>query len=165
MKHRAWVFFAAAFVGLSPTILWAGSQKRPMIVTGNATLWVTGDFTVSGTGYIKIDPTASLNLYVGGNGGIRGGGIVNGSGDPNHFSYIGLTNSTTLSYSGAADFVGTINAPQADVSISGGSSVYGAVICKTFNSSGGSGVHYDQKLGGGGIFLITSWREMSRDQH
>ena len=32
MKHRAWVFFAAAFVGLSPTILWAGSQKRPMIV-------------------------------------------------------------------------------------------------------------------------------------
>jgi len=140
------------------------SMNRPMIVTGNATLLVTGDFSVNGTGYVKIEQGASLKLYVGGKGSIHGGGVVNGSGDPNNFGYYGLPTSTQLTYSGAADFVGIINAPQADVAISGGSSVYGAVICRTFSSSGGSGVHYDQKLGGGGIFLITSWREI-RDLH
>ena len=140
------------------------SANRPMIVTGNATLWVTGDFTINGNGYVKIEPQASLKLYVGGNGSIHGGGVVNGSGIPDNFSYYGLPTSTKLIYSGAADFVGTINAPQADVAISGGSSVYGAVICKTFGCGGGSGVHYDQRLGGGGIFMITSWREI-RDLH
>ena len=136
-----------------------------MVVTGNATLLIAGDFNVNGTGYVKIEPGASLKVYVGGKGFIMGGGIVNGSGDPNKFSYFGLPTSKVLTYGGKADFVGTINAPQADVSVSGGSSVYGALICNTFNSSGGSGVHYDQRLGGGGIFMITSWREMAPDQH
>jgi choice-of-anchor A domain-containing protein len=99
-------------------------------------------------------------LYVGGTGSISGGGVVNGSGSPSRFSYYGLPSSTRLTYSGAADFVGTINAPQANVQLSGGSSIYGAVICNTFNCSGGSGVHYDQGLSGGGIFLVTSWKEM-----
>jgi hypothetical protein len=138
----------------------SSSENRPIIVTGNATLWVTGDFIVNGTGYVYIAPGASLTLYVGGMGSISGGGVVNGSGLPSNFSYNGLPSSTSLFYSGSGDFVGTINAPEASVRISGGASVFGAVICNTFTSSGGSGVHYDQALRGGGIFMVTGWTEL-----
>jgi putative adhesin len=109
---------------------------------------------------VYIAPNASLTLYVGGMGSISGGGVVNGSGLPSKFSYNGLPSSTSLFYSGQGDFVGTINAPEASVRISGGSSVFGAVICNTFTSSGGSGVHYDQALRGGGIFMVTGWTEL-----
>ncbi len=143
----------------------SNSDKKPIIVTGNATLWVTGDFIVNGTGYVYIAPGASLKLYVGGKGSISGGGVVNdsngaGAGLPGNFSYLGLPTNTSLVYSGHADFVGTINAPQAAVNISGGSSVFGAIICDTFTSGGGSGVHYDQGLNGGGLLTVTSWREI-----
>jgi hypothetical protein len=156
--------------GSNVTVLAGGNYKldnfrsskmnNPMFVQGNATLWVTDDFVVNGSGYVYIAPNASLTLYVGGNGSISGGGVVNGSGVPSKFSYYGLPTSTSLRYSGVADFVGTINAPEANVQISGGSSVFGAVICNTFSCSGGSSVHYDQALGGGGIFLVTQWKEM-----
>jgi hypothetical protein len=143
----------------------SSSQTRPMIVTANATLWVTGDFIVNGAGYVYIAPGASLKLYVGGMGSISGGGVVNdsgpnGSGLPGSFSYYGLPSSTSLYVNGSGDFVGTINAPEASVRISGGGSVYGAVICNTFTCSGGSGVHYDQALRGGGIFMVTGWTEL-----
>jgi len=138
----------------------SSKMTRPMFVTGDATLLVTGDFLVNGSGYVYIEQGASLKLYVGGTGRISGGGVVNGTGSPSKFSYYGLPTSSRLTYNGQADFVGTINAPQADVVISGGSSVYGAVICNTFSCSGGSGVHYDQALNGGGILLVTSWKEM-----
>ena len=137
----------------------SNDKTKPVIVTGNATLWVQNNLSVSGSGYIYIAPGASLTLYVGGTASISGGGIVNATGLPQNFTYLGLPSNKVLNYSGAANFIGTINAPRADFAISGGSSVYGAVICNSFSSTGGSSVHYDQSVRGGGIFLITSWVE------
>ncbi|TAK90080.1 MAG: hypothetical protein EPO07_20625 [Verrucomicrobia bacterium] len=139
----------------------SNDKTRPMIVIGDATLWVTGDFVVSGSGYVYIAPGASLKLYVAGTGSISGGGIVNGGGSPASLAYFGLPTSKTLTYNGTANFIGTINAPQADFAISGGASVFGAVIANSFTSSGGSGVHYDQAARGKAILLVTGWRELS----
>ncbi len=138
----------------------SNDKTRPMIVTGNCTLWVTGNFAVLGSGYVYIAPGASLNLYVAGMASISGGGVVNGTGSPANFSYFGLSSNTVLNYNGSADFVGTINAPQANFTIGGSVSVYGAIICNTFNSGGGASVHYDQALNGGGKFMVNSWREL-----
>ena len=138
----------------------SNDKTRPMVITGNATLWVAGDFVVLGSGYVYIAPGASLKLYVGGTASISGGGVVNGTGLPANFSYFGLPSSKVMNYSGSANFVGTINAPQAAFTISGGTSVYGAVICSTFTSSGGSGVHYDQGTASKGIMVVTAWREL-----
>ena len=142
----------------------SGDRTEPLLVKGDCTLWVTGNFTVGGNaknaGYVYIEPQAHLKLYVGGAANISGGGIVNGAGSPANFSYFGLPTNKILRYSGTADFVGTINAPQADFVIGGGASVYGAIICNSFTAGGGSSVHYDQGLGGGGILLVTSWKEM-----
>ncbi len=138
----------------------SSDSTKPIIVTGSATLWVKNDLTVSGSGYVYIAPGASLTLYIGDQGTISGGGIVNGTGIPSNFSLIGLPTCGTLTYSGSSDFVGTINAPQADVTVSGGANVYGAVICGTFTSSGGSGVHYDQALSGPSGMVVISWAEL-----
>jgi len=142
----------------------SGDRTEPLIVKGDVTLWVTGNFTVGGNGknagYVYIEPQARLKLYVSGAANISGGGIVNGTGSPTHFSYFGLPTNKTLRYSGSADFVGTINAPQADFVIGGGASVYGGIICNSFTGGGGSGVHYDKSLSAGSMLLVTSWREM-----
>jgi hypothetical protein len=145
------------------------SATRPIVVTGKATLWVTGNFVVSGVapnaGYVYIAPGASLMLYVGGSTtSISGGGVINSTGLPANFSYYGLPANTKVTYSGSANFVGTINAPKADFTLSANgtnpTSVYGAVICNTFTATGNSTVHYDQATSSKGILLVSSWREM-----
>ena len=138
----------------------SSDSTKPMIVTGKATLWVTGDLTVQGSGYIYVAPGASLTLYLGGSATISGGGVVNGTELPSNFSYIGLNSNSSFTYSGSAAFVGTINAPQAAATISGSAGAYGAVICGSYLSSGGSGFHYDQALAAGGGLVVTSWSEL-----
>jgi hypothetical protein len=63
-------------------------------------------------------------------------------------------------FSGSGNLVGTINAPQADFNANGTGSIFGAVICNTFTSSGIASVHYDRAAGYQGIFLVTSWQEL-----
>jgi hypothetical protein len=137
----------------------SNDKSAPIVVQGNVTLVVPADFVVSGSGYVYIQPGASLTLYVGGRASISGGGVVNATGLPGNFTYIGLPGNTVLNYSGSAAFIGTVNAPEANFNLGGNSQVYGAVICNTFTSGGGSSVHYDKALNGGGFFTITSWKE------
>src|SRR5204863_2256864 len=138
-------------------------DTKPMFVTGKATLYVTGKVTVSGSGYIKLFPLASLTLIVGGDKtDISGGGVVNDAEQPANFTYIGLPTNTTIKYAGKAAFFGTINAPQADFSISGNGGAFGAAIVNTFSSSGGSTFHYDECLGAtatGNFYTLTGWQE------
>ena len=134
-------------------------------VTGNAVLWLKRDLTVGGQsnpGYIKIEPGATLTVYSEAKTVVLGGqGVINPNGLAANFSYIGLTNAGAFTYSSTTSFYGTVNAPQSGVTISGGAAIYGAIICKTFTSSGSSSVHYDEGLGGGGGTLtISSWREL-----
>lgn len=138
----------------------SSQSAQPMLVNGLATLYVTGDFTVQGSGYVEILPGGNLTLIVGGSKTvISGSGVVNGTGDPENFSYIGLAGNTTIQYTGSAAFQGSINAPQADFTISGSAGGYGAAIVNTFTSTGGSSWHYDTCLLSPGNLIINSWRE------
>jgi hypothetical protein len=142
------------------TSLSLAQDKDPMIVTGNATLWVTGDVTLSGTGIIVIMPGASLKLYIGGVAKIAGGGVLNGTGLASQFSLIGLPGNTSITYSGNYAFIGTINAPQADVEMNGTPELYGAVLAKSFYAVGVSAVHYDEALAAATGLVVTSWKEL-----
>jgi hypothetical protein len=140
------------------------SGGATMVVTGNATLYVTDGFSMTGNSYIYIAPGGSLQLYVGGaTTSISGGGILNGTGVSANFSYYGLAGNTTVKYSGNSAFIGTINAPEADFTYSGGSDIYGAAIVNSFTSkSSGAGFHYDETLGAGanvGAPKLYSYRE------
>jgi hypothetical protein len=134
---------------------------QSMIVTGNAVLYSPGDITVSGSGFIYIAPGASLQLYGGGaTTTISGGGVVNGTTKAANFSYYGLTNNTTMTYSGSAAYIGTVYAPQANFTISGSAGLYGAAVVNSYLSSGGSGAHCDQALFGSGYMALTSYTEL-----
>jgi hypothetical protein len=137
-----------------------GGGVNALFVTTNVTLWITGDLKVQGGGYIFIAPGANLKLYVSGNASLAGGGLVNGTGPASSFSYIGLSSSTSFSYSGRGAFFGTINAPQANISVSGSIDFYGAIICKSFSASGGAAVHYDVSLATGSGLIATGWFEL-----
>ena len=137
------------------------SGGRGMLVSGNAVLYVAGDISISGGGYIYIAPGATFQLYVGGaSSSIGGGGIINRSGIAANFSYFGLTNNTSLVYSGGAAFVGTVYAPEAHVSFCGQGSMYGACIVNSYSSVGGSSVHYDETLSGASYLALTSYTEL-----
>jgi hypothetical protein len=135
------------------------STGNPMIVTGNATLWVSGDFTLKGTGYVQIMPGASLTLYIGGNADIGGGGVINSSA-ASHFSLIGLSGCTSVKYAGGAQFVGTINAPQASFTFGGTSDFFGAAIVQSATFNGGVNFHYDDALAAQNGLVATSWTEL-----
>jgi hypothetical protein len=132
-----------------------------MIVTGNAILYSPGTISVNGSGYIYLAPGASLQLYGGGSSTtISGGGVVNGTLNAANFSYYGLSNNTTMTYSGSADYIGTVYAPNANFTISGSAAFIGAAIVNSYLSSGGSGFHSDQALMGSGYSALTSYTEL-----
>jgi hypothetical protein len=135
-------------------------QKNPMLISGAVTLYVSGNVSVSANSYIEIMPGGSLTLYVAGSTtSIGGGGIVNGSGTPATCNYIGLVGNTSMTYSGGADFIGTVDAPEADFSITGGANIYGAAIVNTYSSTGGGAFHFDTSLASSGELVVSSWQE------
>jgi hypothetical protein len=141
-----------------------------LLVTNQAWFYVAGGFTTSGSGFVYIAPGASLTLYVGttnasGNDSftVSGSGVVNGSANAANFSLVCLPSVKTATISGSGALIGTIYAPEANVTLSGSGGNFGAVVASTVTLSGGSGFHYDECLGIGAGFLryiVTSWKEL-----
>jgi hypothetical protein len=133
-----------------------------MIVTGDAILYVSGKLTQNAGAFIYIDSGASLKLYVGGSTTtFNGNGVINGDGSSSSFSYYGLAGNTTIKYAGNFNFVGTLNAPNADFTLTGGASFFGAAIVNTYTSkSSGSAFHYDESVGSIGKLVMNSYREI-----
>src|SRR5439155_4025060 len=98
-----------------------------MMVVGNATVYVTGSFNLNSGAFITIGSGAKLKLYVGGPTFYVGGqGAANVTGNAANMTLYGLPGLTTGSYTGQAQFVGTIYAPEADWTLSGGADLFGA---------------------------------------
>jgi hypothetical protein len=148
----------------------AGNFGGKVLVTGNATLYVTRTASVafSGNDFIKIDPNASLKLYVGStSASIGGNGVLNQSGSALNFQYYGLPSNTSLALGGNAEFRGTIYAPNADFTLSGGGNTVtdfiGSSITKTVKMDGKFNFHYDEALrrvGPSRGYIVTSWQEI-----
>ena len=137
-----------------------------VLVTGNATLWVTGDVNIGTGDYIQIAPGASLKLYVSGASAVIGGqGIVNSDGYARGFQYYGLPTNTSIDYKGNSSFTGTINAPEADLKLGGGGTTdydfVGSAVVKTFTMNGHFHIHYDEALrAAANGFVVSSWNEV-----
>ncbi len=131
-------------------------------------IWVTGDFTTSGSGYILQQPGVHVTYYIGGNVTVSGGSFNNQSNlaANNSVNLITpLSGSQTLTVSGGGTFIGTLNAPGADITLSGSANFSGAMVGKTINISGGASLHYDEALGfnaGSAAYKVASWVEAVR---
>ena len=143
-----------------------------IIVTGGTSIGGSASIAIGGTG--AVNP--SMNLYCSAGIDLRGGGIRNTTNLATNAAIWGTKSSgssQSINVSGTNPFRGTIYAPNGDISITGSSAVYGAVIAKSVNMAGE--FHYDVRLatasvsggptpGGGiagsGTFRVSAWSEL-----
>jgi hypothetical protein len=134
------------------------SLSSSVIVTAPSVLYVTGPISING--YIQINSNASLTIIMGGSASFGGSGIINGTGVPENLNLVGLNSCTNVSYTGGVDFVGTINAPEADMSLGGNANVYGAAIVNSFSNKGTASFHFDSCLDETEVIEMSSWKEI-----
>jgi hypothetical protein len=141
--------------------------QEELLVTGDTTLYITGDFSMSGQSQITIMPGASLRIYVGGNASLSGNGVMNLGQDSTKYSLYGLPTCAKIDISGNASFTGVIYAPQAALKLNGsGNNVYdisGAVVANTAYFKGNFQFHYDERLGrdgGKSQYRVAYWSEI-----
>ncbi len=134
-------------------------------------VWVTGNFTTSGSGYVLEEAGVHATFYVAGDLTVSGSAFtVKSNVAANNIINLitppsGSQQKVTVSGSGV--FVGVINGPGADFTLSGNASFSGALIGKTMNISGGANVHYDEALNRNGTasgnhYQFRSWVEAVR---
>jgi hypothetical protein len=134
-------------------------------------VWVSGDFTTSGSGYILEEAGVHVTFYIAGDMTISGSAFtVKSNVAANNIVNLitpdpGVQQKVTVS--GGGTFVGVINGPGADFDISGSANFSGALIGKTMNVSGGASIHYDEALNRNGTaignqYQFRSWVEAVR---
>ena len=128
---------------------------------------MTSDVQFSGQDFIKIQPNASLKLYVSAPTAFIGGsGVENETGNAINFAYYGLPTNTRVTFAGNGTVVGTLYAPQADFTLGGGGSgvqdFSGASVTKTVTMNGHFNFHYEENLERAGPnrgWVAISWDE------
>jgi len=148
------------------------ASKQKLIINGDVSIWVPNGFSMTGQAEIDIAPTGKLTIYTGAASSVGGNGVLNATTDASRCQIIGLPGCTSLAFGGNAGYIGTIYAPNADFSVSGGGTssgsgtsydFVGAAITKTVTMNGHFNFHYDEALrfrGPSRGFIVTSWNEM-----
>jgi hypothetical protein len=120
---------------------------KGMVIIGTVRVYFTTAITTSGSGFIKIVPGASLELYLGGKAIFSGSSIINSNQLASTCRIYGLPTCTSVIYTGSAPYIGTVYAPQADFTLAGSEGASGSFMAKSIVLTAGAGVHYDEALG------------------
>jgi len=143
------------------------TKDDSVLVRGKARLLVDKDVSMAGQSVIKIEPDASLELYVtAGTISMTGKSVINESGNAADFSLTGLPGVENVNMSGNGTFLGTIYAPQASLKMSGGGNdpldFIGGGIFNDISGVGNFRFHYDMALGYDAAkeLVVTSWKEI-----
>ncbi len=140
----------------------SSSLGGKVLVTGNATLYVTGNILFNVGDFLQIVPGASLRLYMGG-ASASFQTVINPNTGAASFLYFGLPSNTSIALSGTSDLTGAIYAPEASVTLTGSAEIFGAVMAHDTLMRGNAAVHYDESLANippTRGFIIRSWNEL-----
>jgi len=133
-------------------------------------VWVTGNMTTAGNAFVEIPAGVHVTYYVEGDIKVTGSTFINRSNIASNLQINGVSpasGTNTMHVSGNSDFIGVVNAPHYDLTITGSGDFSGAFIGNTAKISGGASVHYDEALGSVGgrnaaAFSVVSWVEDAR---
>lgn len=134
-----------------------GNINNTTVISGGD--WRASGISLSGTKTLTISGT--VRLYVTGSVSVSGNGVVNDSTAPINNQWFGLSNSTSWSVSGNGEWIGTVYAPNADLSVSGNGVINGAVVANSLTLGGNAAFHYDESLessGGNVGYRVASWQ-------
>jgi hypothetical protein len=116
-------------------------------VDSNIKIYVTGDLRLGNGDTVVIQPDASLTVFLGGNLYVDNSGAINNlTQDPKKLKIYGLDTCTNIDFKNSGIFYGAIYAPQADIHLYNGFSVYGAVVGKSFAQDVNANFFYDMDL-------------------
>ena len=133
------------------------------LVRGRARILVTGDVTLSSDAAILLTTNATVEWYqMGGSVNMGGRGVINPRGFAKDFQLIGLRTCSSINYGGSIQFIGTVYAPTATVTLEGSADAYGALVGNSVELKGGMGLHYDEALNSPQKirFIASTWREV-----
>jgi hypothetical protein len=126
------------------------TNSDKLLVLGNVKLHIMADLKMSAQSQILIETNSSLTIYVEGSADFSGGGVINRTWLATNLTVFGLKTCTSIRYTGASDFVGTIYAPHSTFLLSGGgATIYnfvGSVVANSIIIQGHYEVHYDEAL-------------------
>jgi hypothetical protein len=137
-----------------------GTPNSPAVFTLNS-------ISLGGGSTLVINGTVVLNIAgIGQQNPVNftGGSFQNNTFVPNNF-VINYGGSNNISLTGGSAAYAVVNAPNANISFSGGSNFYGQAIGATISNTGGTNFYYDQSLNTPGpnnnSYYEISMRELS----
>jgi choice-of-anchor A domain-containing protein len=135
-------------------------------ISGDITLYITGDIILDNSAELGIEEGASLILYLGGDfEGKNSSTVNNETQDAQKLKIYGLDSCETIQFKNSSDFYGAIYAPNADVVMNNSANIYGSVVSKSFDQKNSGTFNYDVTLRDVSIndeavyFTITNWHE------
>jgi phage baseplate assembly protein gpV len=132
-------------------------------LTGPPYTMYFSEVVLSGGSTLNISAGANhVDLYCAGKLDISGGTMVNPNAKPALLNLAACGAGTNdWKISGGSDAYFTVYAPTRDVTLSGTSPLFGAVVADTVTDSGGSMIHYDTSLNSTGLAAVAnSWTEV-----
>ena len=135
-------------------------------VAGAPAIYTFNSFALSSGATLVINGPVVFNLAGVGQQNVftLAGGFSNTTYIPSNFM-INYGGTGSISLSGGAGAYAVVDAPNADISFSGGSTFYGQAIGKTISDTGGTSIYYDSSLNtpnnNSNSFYEISMRELS----
>lgn len=128
-------------------------KNNDVLITGDVTLYITGNMSAKNTTFSLADETSSLTIYIEGKISIDTGSNIfaNKYASPETipltvYSSNSATDAVTLSGNGGIYM--NLYCPFGDVAYTGNADIMGALRGKNIALSGNGGLHYDQGLAG-----------------
>ncbi|KPJ68231.1 MAG: hypothetical protein AMJ43_00640 [Coxiella sp. DG_40] len=132
----------------------------------NVEIYVIGDLILGNGDELQILPDASLVIYLGGNLFIDNSGAINNlTTVPKQLKVFGLETCTNIDFKNSGTFYGAIYAPNSDIRLHNGVTVYGAMVGKSFLQDVNANFYYDMSLREAapheiGVYLVVKrWSE------
>jgi hypothetical protein len=144
------------------------SSKNTLVLqTGT---YIMKTFSTTAGGVLSVPSTAgNITIYISCSGSstvgidMKGNAVSNPSLISTKVIFMVAPTCTSISITGGADASYAVYAPDTDVKITGNSDLYGAIVGKSIDATGGAKIHYDKalKTAPGGAFTCTT-SEISR---
>ena len=138
------------------------SSKTTLTFTGDVDLYVDGDLTITAQAAVVVSSGGSLTIHHGsGTLKLTGQGVLNDARTPDALQV--YSSSTDVEITGNGDLYGAVYAPNAKISPTGTSVIYGSLIGREVYISGTTDFHYDEALAratstSSGRMRVVSWR-------
>ncbi|MCU0724168.1 MAG: hypothetical protein MUE73_00015 [Planctomycetes bacterium] len=121
------------------------TASRTVTCNGAVTVYVDGDFKMSGQSQWIVNPGAKVVLYHRGSTlDLTGQGLLNCDGLPANFVVYSVA--TSVAFTGSSGFHGALYAPNAVVTPVGTTDIFGSFVGRQIKISGGATFHYDESL-------------------